>query len=117
MTGVKADTAKLVRAMQVFRAEWEYFPMHVALMFICIAEADVAGSPLSISRAAELTGMPDASVSRNVRVLSGGQPGRGGSAEHDLLQVFTDPTDYRSRLIRLTPRGRDFYRQLLTALK
>ena len=113
----KSDTAKLIRVMQVFRAEWEYFPMHVALLFLHVAEADMAGSPLSIRRAAELSGMPDASVSRNVRVLSGGQPGRGGSMEHDLLMVFQDPTDYRARLIRLTRRGADLYGQLLAALR
>lgn len=117
MTSSSPDTQKLVSAMEVFRAEWEYFPMHVALLFLQIAKADMAGSPLSVSKAAEISGMPDASVSRNVRVLSGGQPGRGGSLEHDLLQVFQDPSDYRARLIRLTSRGKHFYQQLLTELE
>ena len=106
----------LCSALKRLRIEWEFFPVHVCLLFLEVAHADFAGKPLTVRGAAEKVGMNDATTSRNLRVLAGGVGGRGGGIQHDIVELHVDPTDYRSRLVKLTERGASLYRQVLSEM-
>ena len=105
---------RLTRALRILRGEWEYFPVHVALLFLAVGRADSQGRPMTVREAAAAVDSPEPTVSRNLRVLAGGQPGRGGPVAPELLELCAHPSDHRCKLVRLTPRGRSVYAALMT---
>ena len=105
-------TRAIVSVMSALRDEWEQFPVHVGMLFLCVADADASGDPLTVGETSKLIGMSEASTSRNIRIMASGQPGRASSMGQPLLVLTQHPNDHRARLVRLTPYGAEVYKKI-----
>lgn len=76
------------------------------VVFLAVAQAGT----LPQSQLIKLTGMTHAGVSRNVSRLA--DYGNGSSAGLGLLASFEDPQDRKSKLITLTPKGKQVLSQI-----
>jgi DNA-binding MarR family transcriptional regulator len=63
---------------------------------------------------AQTTGLASSSISRNVAALS--DTHRGGQPGHNLLHAYEDPTNRRTKLVEVTPKGQRVYASLIGIL-
>lgn len=96
----------LYRSIQLFRELDEVMPAQTMQVFLTVAaEPDV-----TMARVAELCGISQSSVSRNVSAL--GKFHRKGRPGLDLVYAYEDPMERRRKLVRLTTRGEQLMRAL-----
>ena len=76
--------------------------------FLVIAMNDP--DPISMRVLADRVGIAQSSCSRNVAAL--GQIHRHGRPGHQLVESYEDPMDRRTKLVKLTPKGRRFAQML-----
>lgn len=112
-TTARSITA-LIQALEVIRKRLKQpdVPMTQLLTFAYVADR---GGEIPMQDLADLTGVIQSSVSRNVEKL-----GPGNKAKNELgfglLEAFEDPFYRRRKLVRLTPRGKDLVEQIDEAI-
>ena len=90
--------SNLTLPLEAFRAHREEVPLHMLVVFLHIAQREGIGA----AELMRLTGLSQASVSRNIHALGqgkGGEPGLG------LVTQTIDPSNTRARIVKLTPKG------------
>lgn len=105
------DNLRLMAIINELRSVWEGMPMSVAALFVKIAQYDQRHEPLTITEAGEMVGMKLASASRNIQLLES-KMGERGQPPVALVEVRSHPSDYRKKVVSLTPKGRTLYGRL-----
>ncbi len=107
---------RIYTLMDEFNRHWEGMKVDIAMLWLKCAQADIAGKPLTITELSEATKMSLASASRNVQLLETRRADKNDAHPLDLLETRVHPNDYRTRLVVLTPKGRNFYKRLLALM-
>ncbi|TXR49876.1 MarR family winged helix-turn-helix transcriptional regulator [Phyllobacterium endophyticum] len=115
--GSKFDEGlRLLAIMEALQEAWEGMPVSVASLFIVIAQHDSRKDALSITEAGERVGMKLASTSRNIQLLEN-KMGERGSKPVALVEIKAHPSDYRRKVVQLTPKGRALYERLCNLVR
>ena len=105
---------KLAAMSQLFGAfaplEPTHFYMHFAALFIEVCKAHDANKPCTIQDLMSALDLDNSSTNRTVHAL--GKTNRKGKPGFNLLETVQDPAEGRRFLVKLTPRGKAFKRQL-----
>lgn len=107
---------RIFTALSEFNRHWEGMNVTVAMLFVKIAQADFASRPLSITEASEATSMTLASASRNIQLLEQRRATK-DSDPLDLVVIKAHPKDYRTKVVTLTPKGRNMYKRILELMR
>ena len=86
------------------------------LLEIAMRDEPSGTKALSLTQLAEHVGTPQPTMSRLLRALATGDDKLGPRGGTGLVDVYTDPTNYRVRKARLTAAGRSLVRSALKAL-
>lgn len=107
---------RLFNTLGEFNRYWEGMNVTVAMLFVKIAQADFSGRPLSITEAGEAASMKLATASRNILLLETRRETKDGEPL-DLVTVRAHPKDYRTKIVTLTPKGRNMYKRILELMR
>lgn len=98
---------QLVRLVFLFRNMRDRLPIHTLCILGHLAEAGEAG--VSMKQLGRLIDKPQSTLSRTILELLDEYHGEKGPG---LVEQFLDPSDYRSKFCRLTPKGRQLMREV-----
>ncbi|MGY5795220.1 hypothetical protein ACXHXM_34255 len=104
--------SRLFSIISEFHHHWEGIKSDIIMLWLTAAQADMRGSPYTITELGEAAHMSLASTSRNVQLLETRRETK-MSPPLDLLETRAHPTDYRTKIVTLTPKGRNFYTRLM----
>lgn len=109
-SSIRPHLHHLAQAIEAFRALRDDAPLHMMVIFLCIAQRNGVGA----GDLARLTGQSQSSISRNIQSLGrgkGGEPGLG------LVAQSINPNNSRSYVIRLTSKGAALARELAAIMR
>tara|TARA_B100000287_G_scaffold409556_1_gene437030 strand:+ start:104 stop:466 length:363 start_codon:yes stop_codon:yes gene_type:complete len=104
-----AQSARLLKAMELFRSYDPEIPAQVISVFLYIASHDDC-SKVQLQDKYEGLNMPSASASRNTDWLASKH--RLGKKGLNWIIKYRDPTDQRKQLMKLSPQGVLLVKQL-----
>ena len=88
--------------------------MHAQAMVIFLYVAQRSPNPIPMSEIAEHVGVTQASVSRNVALLSSWT--RYKTKGPNLVEAYEDANERRRKLVKLTHKGLKFYNDLVESI-
>jgi len=100
----------LIASLRRFNGLDRKMQVSTILTLLEIAAADAKGEPLTVRDVEARVGLLSGTSTRNVRYWEEGYQGVTG--RHGLVLMEIDPGDGRRRLLRLTPRGKEFISSL-----
>lgn len=106
------NITNLINAIEHFR--FIDSGMHAQAMIIFLQVAKDDPEPIAMSELSERIGITQASVSRNVALLS--SLTRYKTKGPDLLEAYEDVMERRRKLVKLTRRGLKYYKDLESKL-
>ena len=97
----------LLQGLKALRRAAPRISVNEMMVFAAVCEQE----GLTVQALAQRTGLAQSTTSRSLRAL-GSQAGAAAKGGADLVEAFLNPADGRSRLVRLTERGRSLRERL-----
>ncbi|WP_027684309.1 hypothetical protein [Rhizobium leguminosarum] len=102
--------------MTEFDKLWPGISAQTAALFMLVGAADLRGKPMSITEASDASGMTLAAASRNIQAFEQRRAEK-DSDPLNLIEVRIHPSQYRAKLVTLTPRGKHLYNRIVQLME